>query len=193
MLDVVGRVDGWINPMHRPFHAALRERAARPDVADRIAFLGWRDDAPELMAGAGVHCCPSRAPEGFGLVVLEAKSAGLPSVVMPSGALPSLVEHRTTGWICETVSAAALAEGLAYFLIDPERQAAAGDAARASLERFGRDRFAREWMTLLAGGPVHGGSERSPSRVGDRGRRLSRRAPDAYVAGVAAGSRHRAR
>ena len=41
------------------------------------------------MARASVHCCPSLPDirEAFGLVVLEAKAAGLPSVVTPSGNL----------------------------------------------------------------------------------------------------------
>lgn len=191
-LDVVGRVDGWINPMHRPFHAALRERAARPDVADRIRFLGWRDDVPQLLASGGVHCCPSREPEGFGLVVIEAKQAATPSVVTSRGALPALVEHMTTGWVCPAATAASIAEGLAYFLEDAERQARAGEAAHASLEAFSRERFAANWLTVFAGGLTHDRSERADG-AGDGGRRVSRRAPDPYAAGLAAGPRHRAR
>jgi glycosyltransferase involved in cell wall biosynthesis len=102
---------------------------------------------PALLANAGVHCCPSleQQREGFGLVNIEAKQAGIPSVVFPTGALPELITHAEDGWICSEVDAQALAAGLEYFLQDPTRIEQAGNAARASVEQFSRDRFADAW------------------------------------------------
>ena len=84
-LDVVGEIDGWEAPEYRGYRAALRDRARQPDLAGAVKFLGYREDVPTLLGRASVHCCPSRPEhrEGFGLVVLEAKLAGLPSVVTP--------------------------------------------------------------------------------------------------------------
>jgi glycosyltransferase involved in cell wall biosynthesis len=121
-LDVVGDMDGWESPTYRGHRAALRERAQRADVSVAVAFLVWREDVPALMSRASVHCCPSRPEqrEAFGNVVLEAKVSGLPSVVMPSGDLAELVAHRRDGWVCGQVDAATLAEGLEFFLTQPE-------------------------------------------------------------------------
>ena len=87
--------------------------------------------------------------EGFGVVTIEAKQAGIPSVVFPTGALPELIEHGRDGWVCRAVTAEALADGVAYFLSDPERLARAARAARDSLARFSRDRFAVAWWSIF--------------------------------------------
>jgi type III pantothenate kinase len=149
-LDVVGRIDGWVPPEHEPYRAALLDRAARPDLAARVRFLGDRDDVPQLMAASAIHCCPSRVTlrEGFGIVVIEAKQAGIPSVVMPSGALTELIAHGEDGWVCREETPEALAEGLEYFL-DADRLSHAMAAARASASAFSRDRFARAWGAVF--------------------------------------------
>jgi glycosyltransferase involved in cell wall biosynthesis len=150
--DVVGRVEGWISPAYGDYWDRLKARAAAPDLAGRVRFLGWREDVGALLAGAAVHCCPSLPDqrESFGLVVLEAKAAGVPSVVFPSGALPEHITHPEDGWVCADASPAALADGLEYFLADAARQAAAGEAARRSAARYDRGAFAAAWWAVVS-------------------------------------------
>ena len=150
-LDVVGRMDGWVPPEHAGYRERLVARAAAPDLHGRVRFLGVREDVPELMAAAAIHCCPSRKAqrEAFGIVVIEAKQAGIPSVVMPSGALGELVTHGDDGWICREESAAALAEGIDYFL-DADRLRSGMAAARASAGLYSRDRFEIAWRAVFA-------------------------------------------
>lgn len=146
-LDVIGQIDGWESADFAGYRAGLVARAGQPDLVGRVRFLGWRDDVPALMAAAAVHCCPSlpEIREAFGVVNLEAKQAGIPSVAFRAGALPELIRHGVDGWICNAVTVEALAEGLDYFLADPQRRAAAGQAARESLARFGREEFDAAW------------------------------------------------
>jgi len=150
-LDVVGDMDGWEPKNFEGYRASLRERAAKPDLQAAVTFLGYREDVLPLMARASLHCCPSRPEirEAFGLVVLEAKLTGLPSVVLPSGNLPSLVEHRKTGWVCPDATAESLAEGLAFLLTDPARLAAARAAAISSASAYSEERFAAAWLTMF--------------------------------------------
>jgi len=150
-LDVVGDMEGWVSPSYTGYREKLMARAAAPDLAGRVSFLGQREDVPALLAGAGVHCCPSLPAlrEGFGLVNIEAKQAGLPSVVFPTGALPELIEHGRDGWVCASATAEALSEGIAYFLSDAERLERAAHAARESVARFSRERFADAWGSVF--------------------------------------------
>ena len=150
-LDVVGDMEGWVSPSYTGYREKLMARAAAPDLAGRVSFLGQREDVPALLAGAGVHCCPSLPAlrEGFGLVNIEAKQAGLPSVVFPTGALPELIEHGRDGWVCASATAEALTEGIAYFLSDAERLERAARAARESVARFSRERFAEAWCSVF--------------------------------------------
>jgi glycosyltransferase involved in cell wall biosynthesis len=150
-LDVVGDMEGWAPPAYVRHRETLVARAGLRDLAGRVRFLGWRADVPDLLARASLLCCPSRPElrEGFGLVVVEAKLAGVPGIVCPTGALPELIEHGEDGWVASEVSAAALAGGLEYFLKDPVRLQRARHAARRSTERFSRDRFAEAWWAVF--------------------------------------------
>lgn len=74
-----------------PARADLVERA-RPH-GDRVRFMGavTDDDLVELYRAADVCVVPSRALEGFGLVVLEALSCGTPVLVTDVGGLREAV------------------------------------------------------------------------------------------------------
>jgi glycosyltransferase involved in cell wall biosynthesis len=150
-LDVVGDTDGWEAPGNRGYRAAQLARAAQPDLAGAVSFLGWREDVPALMARASLHCCPSRPEqrEAFGNVVLEAKLSALPSVVGPSGQLPEFVEHGVDGWACRVATAEAIAEGLAFFLEQPRGLESAGRAALASTAEYTRERFDHAWLEVF--------------------------------------------
>jgi len=153
-LDVVGAIDAWEAPGYEGYRERIRQRADAADLAGRVRFLGQREDVPALMAQAAVHCMPSRPEqkEGFAVAALEAKRSGLPSVVTHSGALPEMVRHAVDGWVCPDVTAAAIAEGLAHFLSDPDRARTAGEQARASERLYNRDRFAAEWADIFSAG-----------------------------------------
>ncbi len=155
-LEVLGAVDGWESASYEGYRARLRARAAQPDLAGHVTFLGHREDVPARLAAAAVHCCPSQPDqrEGLGSVVLEAKQAGVPSVVTASGGLPELVQHRVDGWITRDFSVDALSEGLAHFLRDPERRRQAAVAARASASTFSRERFTRGWLSVFGLSPA---------------------------------------
>jgi glycosyltransferase involved in cell wall biosynthesis len=150
-LDLVGDVNRWEPPTWRGYTAALQERARRSDLEGRVRFLGAREDVPALLAAGSIHCFPSRLDtrEGFGIVAVEAKAAGIPSVVTPSGALPELIAHREDGWVCADDSVESLVEGLEYFLSDREALAAAGRRALASAQQHSRAHFVARCLDIF--------------------------------------------
>jgi glycosyltransferase involved in cell wall biosynthesis len=153
-LDVVGDMDGWESPAYAGHRRTISALAARTELAGAVTFLGYREDIPALLARSSVHCCPSRPElnEAFGLVVLEAKMAGVPSVVTRSGNLPDMIAHRQDGWICERADGEAIADGLEFFLRRPDELAAAGHAARQSADNYSEARFAAAWAAVFADG-----------------------------------------
>jgi glycosyltransferase involved in cell wall biosynthesis len=68
----------------------LRDLAGRLGVADRVRFLGYREDMADVYAAADVVVLASRW-EGFGLVLLEAMAAGRPVVATRVGGIPEVV------------------------------------------------------------------------------------------------------
>lgn len=132
------------------FMERLQARAAAPDLGGRIVLLGFVEAVDLLLVHSDLHVCPSLFPEPSANVVVEAKQAGVPSVVCPMGGLPELIEHRKDGYICRDCSVAALVEGLRYYLDRPEERDRAGAAARKSLEeKFGLERFRRQWADVF--------------------------------------------
>lgn len=132
---------------------ALAARTLAAGVADRVRFLGYVEDVGGLFAHADVHVCPSVCQEALGNVVLEAKLAGVPSVVFPTGGLPELVvEPGRDGIVCAVPDADALADGLDHYLqMSPEALVDAGGAAAASLQRLGADEASlrQGWLRAL--------------------------------------------
>src|SRR5438445_1516883 len=118
--------------------------------SERIYFLGYRTEVAELLRRADVHVCPSVWDEPSPNVVLEAKREGVPSVVFPIGGVPELVEHQVDGYVCRACTAGALREGISFFLNNPEKRREAGAAARRSLDdKFGWERFRRQWAEVF--------------------------------------------
>jgi glycosyltransferase involved in cell wall biosynthesis len=150
-LDIIGRMDGWEAPEYAGYRDSLFNRARQPDLDGRVRFLGWQDHVQPFLEAGVVHCAPSlpSAREGFGLVNLEAKLAGMPSVVFRSGAFPEIIDHQRNGWVCDVATVAALADGLDYFLTDPARTAQAGAAARRSYEPYNGEAYRREWAAIF--------------------------------------------
>lgn len=150
-VDVI--IAGPIDERHADY-AAWRAQVQQSGYTHRIRFIGAVRDVPGLLARAAVHVMPSRCPESFGLMVLEAKLAGVPSVVLPVGALPELVRDKVDGVICNDVSVASLAEGLRYFVRDRHRLAAARVEASLSAESYSFDRFLSGWVQVLRHEPL---------------------------------------
>lgn len=88
------------------------------------------DDVLRAWAHCTVAVVPSRWPEPFGLVALEAMAAGRPVVASAVGALPGLLQNGSAGVLVPPGDAAALREAILQLLADPDRRARLGEAAR---------------------------------------------------------------
>ncbi len=151
-----------------PFALALFGRVQAAGLGDRIRFLGYVEDVPGVLASAAVHVMPSVCEEALGNALVEAKQAGVPSVIFPSGGMPELVEHGRDGVVCRARTAEALREGIGELMdAEPERLAAMAMAARDSLGRLGitKHAFAEAWGTVYGIAPT-GARVLSSSEVG---------------------------
>jgi glycosyltransferase involved in cell wall biosynthesis len=86
--------------------------------------------------------------EGYGLVAVEAKSAGVPSIVFPSGGLKELIEHRKNGWITRSKAVDELSEAFEYYLLNSEIAKEHGRNARRSLEALQLGSFPQRWLNV---------------------------------------------
>jgi glycosyltransferase involved in cell wall biosynthesis len=118
-----------------PERGALRARVAQLGVADRVSFLGrvseerkWRlyDGGQLLLFGSTL--------EGFGLVVAEAQSRGLPVIAAAGTATAEALDDGRSGLLVAP-DAGAFA-GAAASLLDPARRERMSAAARELARRF---------------------------------------------------------
>ncbi len=100
----------------REMHALARQRG----IAERIRWLGLRQDMPAVMAAADIFCQPNLAAEPFGLSGIEALASGLPIVAGNIGGPAEILAGADAGLLVEPRSPAALAAALERLLRDPE-------------------------------------------------------------------------
>jgi glycosyltransferase involved in cell wall biosynthesis len=79
-----------------PEKTALQALASQAGVADRVRFLGWRNDAGALLEAADCIVCPSRV-EPLGNVILEGWAHRRPVVAAASAGPAGLIENGRTG------------------------------------------------------------------------------------------------
>jgi glycosyltransferase involved in cell wall biosynthesis len=138
-LATTRRVELWIAG-DGPLRVRLERTARRLGIAERVAFLGWRDDVPALLARADLLICPSLY-EPLGNVVIEAWSAGLPVVATASDGPAALIRDGETGLL---VPLPQHGGGPAALALAIERLC--GDAAlRLRLAEAGRRAFEAEF------------------------------------------------
>ncbi|HCP01039.1 MAG: glycosyl transferase [Alphaproteobacteria bacterium] len=115
-----------------PEAANLSKLAAELGVADRVRFLGWRDDPDALMQACDIFVCSSRH-EPLGNIVLEAWAAEKPVVAAAAAGPASLIGDNAAGVIVPVDDVNSLTEGIRDFIADP--------ASAARLAGEGRRRF----------------------------------------------------
>lgn len=123
-LTLIGRPAGEICP---PVRAAITKFRYLPSLPHQ-----------EVLAEMGRHdvlVFPSLF-EGFGLVILEAMSQGLPVITTPHTAGPDIINEGHDGFIVPIRSSLAIAERLAWFAEHREETRAMGESARAKAAEF---------------------------------------------------------
>ena len=116
--------------------AALRRQAEALGVAERVRFLGWREDAGALYRAADVCVFPSRS-EPMGNVVIQAWSYDLPIVASRAIGPSRLIADGEDGLLVPIGDDAALAEAVTRILSDA--------ALAARLRANGRRRWAADF------------------------------------------------
>ncbi len=152
----------------------LRALARRVGVEERVRFKGWMgpEQLAQELADASVLAVPSLWPEPFGIVGIEAFSAGRPAVASATGGIVDWLKDEVCGIAVAPGDVDALAFALGRLLDDPQLQQTMGLAGRELVaERFSAQRHVD---TLLAAyrrarGRWQEGSGRAQARQAARG------------------------
>jgi glycosyltransferase involved in cell wall biosynthesis len=140
-----------------PWDEQLKARAAELGVADGVRFAGvlGGDSIRELLAVSHVFALGAiidskGASDILPTVIAEAMASGLPVVSTRLAGIPEMVEHGSTGLLCEPGDESGLADALARMAAEPETRAAFGAAGMAlAAQRFALDVTARQLLDLF--------------------------------------------
>ncbi len=114
----------------------------------RIRFMGFRDDARNLLPAFDAYLCASRR-EAFGLSLAEASAAGLPVIAPDVGGISEVIRHGQSGWLVPAENLIALAQAIDLLRDDSALAAALGSGGRQRyLDHFTVSRMVDETLAV---------------------------------------------
>ncbi len=152
MKRVVARRDGVsaviIGAGRDEFARGLEDMAAGLGVADKVLFLGYRDDAYGIVKSSDLMVLPSLW-EGLPVAALEGMACGVPVLLSDIPPHREAVTDGVDGWLFRTDDEASLAERI-LSILDDERAAKRVALAGSGMvrERFDSSRMARSLERL---------------------------------------------
>jgi glycosyltransferase involved in cell wall biosynthesis len=133
-----------------PLEDKLKAMAAALGVADRVRFLGWRNDAGALYRSADVCVFPSRF-EPLGNVVIQSWAHGLPVVAADSQGPGALIRHGEDGILVPLDEPQPLADAVKAILADPMMKIRLVQNGHARVEgEFSQAAVVEEWRSLFS-------------------------------------------
>ncbi|MBO9555698.1 glycosyltransferase family 4 protein [Cellulomonas sp.] len=153
---------------------AQQARELLGERAGSVEFLGSvsDDDKARLLASVDVYCAPQTGGESFGIVLVEAMSAGATVVASDLGAFSRVLDDGAAGVLFATGDSTDLAATLVRVLRDPDLRAAVTARASESVRRYDwsavTDQVLAVYEMVVAGAAAPVGED--PSSV--RGARL---------------------
>lgn len=128
----------------------LEALAVQEGIADRVQFVGMRDDVHVIVSSAAIVIHPAVWGEAFGLTIAEAMAAGRPVVGSNVGAVPELIEDGVTGLLIPPSDVSALATAIARLLANPALRDRMGQQARVRVEeRFAMSSWVAEHVRIV--------------------------------------------
>jgi glycosyltransferase involved in cell wall biosynthesis len=130
------------------YEEQLKRTVAELGLADRVRFLGPRNDVPKLMQGLDLLIINSHE-EPFALTVLEGLASGTAVLATSVGGTPEMIRHGENGWLVKRRDHDDLVKGmLTLFRDEPLRRQMGSNGRRDAIARFSIDRFITELLIL---------------------------------------------
>lgn len=135
-IDIVGKMfDTWAE-----YNESLRLSIAEKGLSGRVRLLGGLpfEELRQRYNSSDLFLLPSRE-EGFGIVLLEAQSCGLPVIAFNTSGIKEAVDNGKSGYLVETYGE--MVDRTAELLADAATVKQMGDRARTFASGF-------SWVTI---------------------------------------------
>ncbi len=129
--------------------AALQRQIERLGLGEQVRLMGSTRELGAALAQGSLFVLSSRW-EGFGLVIVEAMSRGLPVVAFDCPRGPSdIITPGVDGLLVAPEDTGALGVAIEQLIADPQRRRAMGAAALRRARDYDGDAIAARWAALL--------------------------------------------
>jgi glycosyltransferase involved in cell wall biosynthesis len=165
LLKAAARITGDIPTIRFLFvgrgteEARLRSEAASLGLTDRVQFLGFREDIPEITAALDLSVLPSVDCDASSAVLKEAMALGKPVVATDIGGAREIIEDGKSGLVVPPGDSEALAQAIKQILLREDRGRAMGEEGRRrvisqfSIRRLAEGTLSAYQRALQAGQP----------------------------------------
>ena len=128
---------------------ALYQQLANDKVAKGATCHPAEKDIYKQYRNSGIFVLTSRH-EGFGLVIAEAMSCGLPAVSFACPCGPrDIITDGDDGILVECFDTDALADAICRLIEHPDERKSMGEKAKISARRFSEDEILKQWTQLF--------------------------------------------
>jgi glycosyltransferase involved in cell wall biosynthesis len=129
----------------------LRALASDLGISAQVTFAGYVENASRLLHNHRIYVHAAKM-ESFGIVLIEAFSAGLPVLAPAVGGIPEILTDGAEGYLWDPNNAEDSATRLISILDDEQRRHMMGATALATYNaRFRSDRVARQLYRFVTG------------------------------------------
>jgi glycosyltransferase involved in cell wall biosynthesis len=120
----------------RDLRAEYLRRAAGYGIEGRVRFLGFREDVRPYLRDFDLLALPSKEPEPFGRVNIEAMAMAVPVIATAHGGPLEIIEDGVDGFLVPPCDPDALARGILDAISSPDRRGFGERARRKVRARF---------------------------------------------------------
>lgn len=128
----------------------LEAQVAQLGLADKVIFLGHRQDVPAMLGGSDIFLFSTSPTEGIGNVMIEAMAAGTPMICTDTGPCREVLGDGLGGVLVPPGDPEMLSQAMLALWRDPVRRAGlSAQARRFADQRYTRDICGKQLMDLL--------------------------------------------
>lgn len=135
-----------IGPEHD--EGKLRKFSESCGLKEKVVFLGWRNDIPELLNSADLYVASSKS-EGLGLNLIEAMACNIPVVASKNRGHAEIIRHGYNGYLVEQDDAETMAKYILQLYENVDLRNTIVKQAQCDIEKFEIDSVIKEEERII--------------------------------------------
>lgn len=126
----------------------LKSHIKRENLDEKIILLGFQKDVYQFLMNSDL-CIVTSREEGFGLVVVEAMSIGVPVISFETNGPSEIIEHGENGILIKKYDVKKFADEILYLFSKPEELKRMSASAIRRAKNFDLEVVKEKWSKIL--------------------------------------------